>query len=400
MRYFLERMKISVLLILIIGCNGEKTQNNSHKNKIINRTIENKELKQLNEINKVKSDSLQNISISLSNHVSLCKSYLNNNKNKHLSNFDKKVEEIGGWKEIENNYGETKKTIELDVNNDGKKDIITKSYFGGSSFGGNTVKIKNKANTEIVSASSYRSFGDMAYIIPLRLNLLLDSNKPFMKLIEQILLPNFIKGDKDPFLTWIISASTSEVKNIQKSGFSKQRNIKLVWKDYNIPMLYMNSYITITNYNKNIFRTTSIEEIKDTDFNDAWLVTNKYNSGVPKYVSNIQGGELFFNNHSVYILKDKRIKYVFINYNRIFNGVSKLRWASIKDVKLKDNYIFIIHKVTPGYDLVVININTGDILFGNYAVDYKLDKNDIYNYSNETIIDYNSIINANQGLKY
>jgi hypothetical protein len=56
------------------------------------------------------------------------------------------------------------------------------------------------------------------------------------------------------------------------------------------------------------------------------------------------------------------IKYVFINYNNLFGGVDKLRWTSIKDVKLKGDYILIIHEIENATDLIVINTETGDII--------------------------------------
>lgn len=282
-------------------------------------------------------------------------------------------------------YGQQDIKINVDdFNNNGVADTLKTYYDGGSGFGGKYVGIVNGKTNEYFEMNNYGCFCDIKHIvlIPSELNKI--ENKLFLQVIKNELLPER-RNEPDPSLDWILKGLFSNIKLKDNPFFNLIIDPRNEWTKNKIEPP-INYYIEIEGDTlKQLYSPIDepVELSKDDKGFVIYSANNHYTSRTKDSLQLSDSNSLykiFRTSHGVVVEKEDSHKWVFISDATLTGAPEKLRWESIKTVKLLDQHL-IVQQDLPGehtYQFFVINIETGitgrlksDLFYSNDYSDYR-----------------------------
>ncbi|WP_108870132.1 hypothetical protein [Aquimarina aquimarini] len=292
-------------------------------------------------------------------------------------------------------FGQSDSKISLgDFNNDKAVDTLKSFYEGGSSFGGKHVQIINGKTNEMHELTNDGCFCEIkkTILIPSELNK--TENQLFLETIKEQLLPEK-KNVPDPSLDWIIRSSFSNNKLDNNSFFDLIIDPQTNWVNNKFEYPY-NYYIDIKGDTLNQLHNTPKRFTKKD--NKGFLVYYAHNHYRNKAGDSLQVSDsnslykTFHTSHGVVVKKEDFYKWVFISDFSLTGAPEKLRWESIKSVKLFDDYLIVRQDLPPTgtYRLYVINIETG--ICGRVKYDFSSSNNTIDDDKKTSLIQGKSII--------
>lgn len=253
--------------------------------------------------------------------------------------------------------------------------------------------------------------GDIKSVVTIPKKLLLEENKQIYKTMLQEVLPDFRKP-VDSSLLWIINASFSKriLANNQyldlvffpKSDWTS--NNSSIPSNYYVKMSRDSLYHLDPYLQKGPFNNKTTAEFGFLAYYGLVHFDNN-SSNKKEFISVAKNSNyrIYKTRHGVLVQKKDKFKWLFITDSELTGGPEKLRWKSIEDVFLFDNYVLIKQSIAPSpeYQLYIVNINTSvvgrikidlDILLAN-DIEY-LDLNTIQRLSikNNIILIGNEII--------
>lgn len=254
-----------------------------------------------------------------------------------------------------------------DFNKDGVVDTLKTFYKGGSSFGGNYAQIINGKTKDIYELNDDGCFCEIKHVVPIPPELNKDENRPFLETIKKHLLPK-IKKAPDASLDWIINSSFANAEVDDNPFFDLIIDPQLSWNDDKLeyPSLY---YTEI--------KGDTLTQLYSTPYEPPEWLYQKANKGFLIYYGHnhyrSKSGDslklsasnatykVFRTSHGVVVKKGNLHKWVFISDYPLTDAPEKLRWESIKTIKLFDKYLIVQQNLYPAsiYRLFVINIETG-----------------------------------------
>ena len=258
-------------------------------------------------------------------------------------------------------------TIHEDFNGDGYTDALSCYYSGGSGFGGRYCELKNGATNEIYEVNTQGCFCQIKNAILIPPVLGKKENKSFLEAIKKKLLPAW-KDSPDPSLQWIINANNSNYELSDNIYFDLIISSPTEWVEGNIelPGTY---YIDLKG---NALHQLYILDLEPPDWYnqkeyEGWLIYYGHN-----HYRNPTGDSLtladssrsykaYKTSHGLIIKKEESYAWVFVTDFDLTGGPQKLRWESIKKVRISDNYVIVEQSRAPGEttNIFVIDIETG-----------------------------------------
>ena len=208
--------------------------------------------------------------------------------------------------------------------------------------------------------------------------LLLEQNEKIFQTMQKEILPDF-ENPIDPSLQWIIKASFSKQKITDNRFFDMVFSPQTQWKGEKIK--------TPSNYYVKMSRDSLYqldEHLKNDFLNNTSTATYGFlayygNLHFQNKVQNQQDFEIatkdsiyviYKTSHGVLAQRQNKFKWLFITDSDLTGGPQKLRWNSIEDVFLTDNYLLIKQSRVPDpeYQLFIVNIETG--IVGKIRIDF------------------------------
>ncbi len=256
-----------------------------------------------------------------------------------------------------------------DFNSDGITDQMKCIYDVGSSFGGGTCEITDGKTKKTFSLSNYGCFCAIKKRIVIEPDLQKKQNEYFLYHLKKEVLPVF-RSTPDQSLLWIINSglNTRNPKNI--TDFDLIFNPKTTWRQ-EVPELPSTYYIemnagTLDKITKkdtisSAKKKPSIKKDYLVYFGDTHVSTDS--TSVPDFISISKNGtyEILKTKHGVLVKKDKSYKWLFVTDLDINDSPEKLRWASIDEVFLQEQYAIVKQNLAPRneFHVYLINIETG-----------------------------------------
>ncbi|MCD4665596.1 MAG: hypothetical protein K8R68_10020 [Bacteroidales bacterium] len=243
--------------------------------------------------------------------------------------------------------GQNDDAILKDFNNDGYTDTLSSYYTGGSGFGGTYVTLVNGKTGENFELNNFGCFCNIKETILIPPKLKKESNKPFLDAIKNELLPEHRKSP-DASLQWLITANLNHYEIPDNNYFDLFINSPTKWitGEIELPNTY---YIDIKGetLHKLYFTESEKPSWYDSITNEGWLVYYGHN-----HFRNENGDSLVFadssdayqafsTSHGVVLEKDNSYAWVFVTDFRLTGSPQKLRWESIGNVKIVENYVVI-----------------------------------------------------------
>lgn len=254
-----------------------------------------------------------------------------------------------------------------DYNNDGIVDTLKTYYEGGSGFGERYVQIVNGKNQEIYELTNQGCFCEIKHIVLIPPNLRDAKNVLFLEAIAKELLTEK-RDTPDPSLDWIIKSSFANVVLDSNSYFDLILDPQTDWinREFEYPKNY---YIEIEGDTLGQLYHTPYEapqwyHQKESKGYLVYYALNHYinRSGDSLVLSDSNGlYKAFHTSHGVVVKKGDLYKWVFISDISLTGAPQKLRWESIKKVKLMDQHL-VVQQALPPYpndQVFIINIETG-----------------------------------------
>lgn len=264
------------------------------------------------------------------------------------------------------------KIIVADFNKDGVVDTLNPFYDKGSSFRGGFVQIVNgKTNETFELVNDGECFCQIRYVVLISPALNKPKNALFLEAFKKHLLPEN-RTVPDPSLDWIIRSSFSRVKLDGNSFFDIIIDPQTSWLNEEFEYPY-NYYVEITGdtltqlYDRHSEAPKWFNKKESKQKNKGFLVYRAHNHYRNKSGDSLKLSasnslyKVFSTSHGVFVKKGDTHKWVFMSDFLLTGAPGKLRWESIKRVKLFDKYL-LIHQdlpVTDSYRLFVIDIETG-----------------------------------------
>jgi dTDP-4-dehydrorhamnose 3,5-epimerase-like enzyme len=277
-------------------------------------------------------------------------------------------------------------------------DTLKSFYEGGSGFGGRYVQIINGKTNEIYELTNDGCFCEIKHTVLIPPELNKTENRFFLETIKEQLLPEK-RTSPDPSLDWMIKSSFSNVKLDSNSFFDLIIDPQISWinNEFEYPHSY---YLEIEG--------DTLTQLYDTPYEAPEWLNKKDIKGFLIYYANNHyknrsGDSLvlsdsnvlyktFHTSHGVIVKKGDLYKWVFISDVALTGAPEKLRWESIKKVKLLEKYLIVQQDLPPTatYQLFVINIETG--ICGRLKYDFSNSGNDIDDEMETFLIQEESII--------
>lgn len=253
-------------------------------------------------------------------------------------------------------------TIKADVNNDKIVDTLIDKYNSGSNFAGNDVTIINGKTNEEFMLSNYGCFCSFTKVIRVSDSLQLDKNKAFLNVLKEKVVTQK-KDTIDASLEWLISASFNNNRLDGHPYFSAIFNPKTAWKTHK-PFIPEPYHIEITG--------DTLQKL-DIEYKGSAVTENP--TGFLVYYTNAhymddldneqpvaknKTYEIYKTPHTIYAKKGNTHKWLFISNEGLTGAPGKLRWYSINNVQLVDNYVIIHQDIPPvnEYVIHIVNIDT------------------------------------------
>ncbi|KAA1246789.1 hypothetical protein [Aquimarina sp. RZ0] len=249
-----------------------------------------------------------------------------------------------------------------DVNTDGIEDTIRSYYDGGSSFGGKFVTLTNGRSNEVFKMDSYGCYCAIKSTIVFPESLNKKENISFLEVMKKELLP-VEKPFPDPSLDWILQGMHSHKTLKKDSFFDLIIHPKIQWNTNKItlPDVY---YITITGDTLTALNNSTNSLKKTAKGVLIYYAHNHYRSIANDSLQLVATNdlyEIYKTSHGVIAKKEDSHKWIFISDVDLTGAPQKLRWESIKHIKLISTYIILEQRLMPDitHNLYVINIETG-----------------------------------------
>lgn len=290
-----------------------------------------------------------------------------------------------------------KRTVIEDLNYDGIRDTIHSEYDGGGSFGGTHAKITNGKTNKSLYIDLFHSYALVKFPVFIPDSSYTKQNNYLLKGLLKETLPKERKTPEKTLL-WCINSQLSKKSIKEKSKYFEyifNPNTDWTKNKVTVPGAY---YMYISK--------DSLSKIYNSDYNKDYLKKEEHKNILvyypyslkrarrPKYntpkketkafemIASSNNYKIFSSAHAIYIQKNKLYKWLFINDADVVGGPGKLRWDSIKDLKLINNYIILEQNNPPDtrHNVFIIDIETGNIvkLKYNFIDDYKFEGKPIF----------------------
>lgn len=269
-------------------------------------------------------------------------------------------------------YSQSQKS-KKDFNKDGVIDQVTVTEDGGSGFSSKFVNYLDGKTKKKYEFSVLYSFGSF-FAICNAPNVLGKSGRELLG--SQL----FGKSDTiEPSLNWLIDACTNKI-DLEESGLADfATKYNPVWKEGEpqVP----EGYYSILSNNKFEKLLKNVEGSPDFDFAKMksdyfWIDYSPYShrnktakrgqavdTAVFKITKVSPDSWIYSTAHGVIVKKGGKYSWVFINDNKVFEANEKLRWPSIADVQLIQDYILVRQSINTGeMNLFIINPESGFLI--------------------------------------
>ncbi|MCE3227681.1 MAG: hypothetical protein K0S32_2232 [Bacteroidetes bacterium] len=280
-------------------------------------------------------------------------------------------------------YSQEAKTefIVKDFNSDGSTDSLKWFYDGGSGFGGYYYTLVNGKTKERVEVNTFACFCQINNVILIPQSLKKKENQGFLDALEKQMLPEK-KLQADPSLQWILDGTMSS-KEMASGPFEKVFLSPPQWKKF---PLSEPGYYSMKLKGELLKRMYHPEEgpYKWKTQDEGWVA---YNGKIHK--NQLMIGPFFrpadsnsvykayITSHGVVIQKKSEYAWSFVTDAYLTGGPEKLRWESIKKVKLVDAFLIVEQSLSPDIstNLFFIDIEKGKVgklkIEGvNYEIDH------------------------------
>lgn len=255
------------------------------------------------------------------------------------------------------------KRTSKDYNKDGVIDRVTISEDGGSAFSSTGVsyidgKTKRKYEFSVLySFGSFFSIGNVPNVL----------GKSGREELGKLLFSRTLASKIDPSLQWLIDACSNkaEVKPSELIDFSTKYNP--VWIEGN-PMIPDDYFVVLHNSKypnllKNIEGSPEYDgKTYKSDY--FWLTYSPHNhQGKTDDFNTIQvdsANQLLTTSHGVILKVGLKYSWIFINDDKVFEANEKLRWPSISEAQMFDDFVLIRQAVNTGAtNLFIVNPKSG-----------------------------------------
>lgn len=272
-----------------------------------------------------------------------------------------------------------------DINGDGYIDTLESYYSGGSGFGGKYCTLIDGKSNEKFEIDTWGSFAQIQQTVLIPPALRREENQPFIEEIKKVILPKW-RESPDPSLQWIINANNSNYRLSDNTFFNLIIFSATKWIEGNLklPTTY---YIDFKGgrYNRRYQKE-----------DEGWLIYyghNHYRNPTGDSLLVVESSnqyKILRTSHGLIANKEGNYKWIFVTDSQLTGSPSKLRWESIGDVILKDQYVLLSHELgLKGDDLernyFLIDIESGKV--GRLKVQSKKD------YDSLIVNNWESIIN-------
>ena len=271
-------------------------------------------------------------------------------------------------------------TTDEDFNSDGFEDVLKCSYEIGSDFGGANCELTDGKTQNTFILSNYSCFCDIKTRVVVAPILRKKENEFFFYNLKKEVLPKF-RSTPDQSLYWIIKSSLNTKRPKSHPYFDLVFNPQTSWR-YEVPELPTTYYIEIGVETLSIIipekntSLTSSRSLNEKDFliyygdTHSSLESVKIKDFIP--VTKNANYEILKTAHGVIAKKEAVYKWLFVTDKHLNASPQKLRWASIEEVVLQDNYIIIKQGLAPDntYNIYIVNIETGT--GGRLKIDFDL----------------------------
>jgi hypothetical protein len=239
------------------------------------------------------------------------------------------------------------KLTKQDFNGDGVVDMLTILAEGGSGFGGDFVTLKDGKTGRTFAYNTRGSYGQFLRLIPFDDELMKPKNKGFKAALEGALFSEIPQGIIDSSLAWLVDAYSRSVQESERPDdplFTQKIRFEPRWAEGEIgPPV---SYYLVTS-DEALLRSYPIRQEDNPEFDSshrqAWLVYYGHNHAAWESVPASGEVRVFKSAHGVVVSEGGRTCWAFVNDEVFADGPAKLRWPSIKDVRLSDGLLFIHH---------------------------------------------------------
>jgi hypothetical protein len=258
------------------------------------------------------------------------------------------------------------KNTSKDFNKDGVIDRVTISEDGGSAFSSTGVSYTDGKTKRKYEFSVLYSFGSF-FAIGNAPNIL---SKPGREELGKLLFSKKLASKIDPSLQWLIDACSNkaEVKPSELIDFSTKYNP--VWIEGN-PVLPDDYFVLLENSKypnllKNVEGSPEYDG-KSYKSDYFWLTYSPHNhkgkSDDFKIIQSDSGNQLLTTSHGVILKASLKYSWIFINDDKVFEANEKLRWPSINEAQMFNDFVLIRQAINTGAtNLFIVNPKSGFVL--------------------------------------
>lgn len=262
-------------------------------------------------------------------------------------------------------FCQTKESLK-DFNKDGVADRIEISEDGGSAFSSTGISYTDGKTKKKYEFSVLYSFGSFFSIgnVP---NVLGESGRDEL---GKLLFSRQLALKIDPSLQWLIDACSNkaEVSSSEFIDFSTKYNP--IWMEGN-PVIPDDYFVLLEN-NKYPNLLNNVEGSPEYDGKTYksdyfWLTYSPHNhEGKPNDFNITQadsGNQLLTTSHGVILKAGLKYSWIFINDDKLFSANEKLRWPSISESQIFNDFVLIRQAVNTGAtNLFIVNPKSGVVV--------------------------------------
>lgn len=253
-----------------------------------------------------------------------------------------------------------------DFNKDGVVDRVEISDDGGSAFSSTGVNYTDGKTKKKYEFSVLYSFGSFLAICNAP-NVLGKSGR---EQLGEFLFKRKLASKIDPSLQWLIDACSNkaEVKSSELIDFATKYNP--VWIDGN-PVIPDDYFVLLENSKypnllKNVEGTPEYDG-KTYKSDSFWLTYSPHNhKGKSEDFKTIQAdseSQLVTTSHGVILKAGLKYSWIFINDDKVFEANEKLRWPSISEAQIFNDFVLIRQAVnTVATNLFIVNPKSGYVV--------------------------------------
>jgi len=258
------------------------------------------------------------------------------------------------------------KTASKDFNKDGVIDKIVISEDGGSAFSSTSITYTDGKTKKKYEFSVQYSFGSF-FTIGNAPNVL---GKPGREELSKHLFSRKLASKIDPSLQWLIDACSNkaEVSSSEFIDFSTKYNP--IWMGGN-PVIPDDYFVLLEN-NKYPNLLNNVEGSPEYDGKTYksdyfWLTYSPHNhKGESEDFKIIQAdseSQLLTTSHGVVLKAGQKYSWIFINDDKVFEANEKLRWPSISEAQMFNDFVLVRQAVNTGAtNLFIVNPKSGFVV--------------------------------------